>query len=134
MKKLRLSKFEPMIQAQCSGSIILGYISEIGVDMHGVKYEIMRDSRKYINLPEELDNWYLSEDLILEMLMASKIRTITDGAIFEHGYPEARLIPSNHYRECVDSFIADVKESLNKDVERILLDAYNTEMSEMWEE
>ena len=45
----------------------------------------------------------------------STFRTIgEDGSIYEHGYPESRLIPSSHYEDCNEEYSKIISNASNK--------------------
>jgi len=57
---------------------------------------------------------------LLEEYLSDYIQKIGSGEIYEHGYPEARLIPANHCKECEESFIDMVIDEVLEDVRGVL--------------
>lgn len=59
------------------------------------------------------------ENHIIKMLHDA-IEDIRSGNIYEHGYPESRLIPSNFYELCEDAFIDKVVCDIAEETSKIL--------------
>jgi hypothetical protein len=62
----------------------------------------------------------MSQDELLELLLKGYIDAIENKDIYDHGYPEARLIPANFYENCEDSVIKEAKEDISELIENKL--------------
>lgn len=62
----------------------------------------------------------VSEESLLHSLLRSYIESIQSGEIYDHGYPERRLIPSDHVEQCQESFLETVIEDITDKVSNII--------------
>ncbi len=60
---------------------------------------------------------------LLEQILSKEIDMVANREIYDHGYPEARLIPSNFYDDSLDIFAKEIKEEINDLIDDILHDA-----------
>ena len=67
----------------------------------------------------EKDQKRTREDLLKELL-CDEIESIRSGEIYEHGYPESRLIPQDHYKLCEKSFIENVVYDISEEISSLL--------------
>lgn len=56
----------------------------------------------------------------IENILKNATEAIENNEIYEHGYPEARLIPANHIENCQDEFKAFVVEDISEIIEEYL--------------
>lgn len=59
------------------------------------------------------------ENQIIKILQDA-IEDIESGNIYEHGYPESRLIPSNYYELCEETFIDNVICDISEETSKVL--------------
>lgn len=57
---------------------------------------------------------------LLEKLLEKEISLLENKDIYDNGYPESRLIPSNFFENCEDTFIEETKEEICELIEEIL--------------
>lgn len=73
-------------------------------------------STEYHRIPNT--NQYISTDFIWECLLGKYKKAIDN--MYDHGYPEDRLIPSNHYSDCEEAFKDMVKNDILAKVDAYL--------------
>lgn len=121
--EVELKSFENTIITDSRAPFFVGFISETYFDFEGNLYKIKKESKKYLYIFEIFGkHMYVLEDYLIDTLLSEEIQTLKSGEIYEHGYPEGRLIPQNHYEDCNDCFLDSVKESFNEKIDRILRD------------
>jgi len=59
------------------------------------------------------------ESLLILYLKDSFVK-IENKEMFEHGYPESRLIPSNFYEDCKNDFAESVADKVYEEVKEII--------------
>ena len=59
---------------------------------------------------------------MLEILLQEEISSIESGEFLEHGYPEQRLIPSNHFSSRRDSLVEEAVERISSEIEELLIE------------
>ena len=120
--RIKLDELKGIVFLNCKEKIFTGYTTKLVKDIYNNDYEILGTEEKYIYLHETLGTEaYISETLLLEILLTKEIGMIDDGTIYEHGYPESRLIPSNHYTECQEGFLDSVTEDISGKIRKILV-------------
>jgi len=119
--RIKLDELKDIVFLNCKEEIFTGYTTKLVKDIYNNDYEILGTEEKYIYLYETLGTkTYISETLLLETLLIKEISTIDDGTIYEHGYPESRLIPSNHYAERREGLLENVIEDVSDKIREIL--------------
>lgn len=99
----------------------IGYTTVKKTDVNGKEYELLDKEMKYIYFDNIFgNNLFVSEDFLLYTLTQEYIGNIEDGSIYEHGYPESRLIPSTHEKDCQDALIDEVMITLESKIIAIL--------------
>ena len=53
-------------------------------------------------------------------IFETQIPKISNGEIFEHGYPEARLIPANHVELCLEQFADFVADEVREVIKELV--------------
>lgn len=94
-------------------------------DINGTEYELENNSQKYC-LFKRLENMsiFVSEEYLLNVLLNDYIGEIQSGDIYSHGYPEGRLIPSNHIEMCQDYFLESVTSDIEEKIINIIHEFY----------
>lgn len=64
------------------------------------------------------------DEILLEEAIEEELKPLVNKEIFEHGYPEARMIPSDHYEKCLEEFKEELKEKVNDAIDNIVHDLY----------
>lgn len=67
-----------------------------------------------------MDNILLATLEEIKRLLVSTSEAIANGEIYEHGYPESRLIPPNFYEDCEDGCIGYVNDNISVIVDEYL--------------
>lgn len=62
----------------------------------------------------------MKNDNLLEEYLSDYVQKMRNGEIYEHGYPESRLIPSSHWTDCEEDFIDSVIEEVSEKIRAIL--------------
>ena len=90
-------------------------------DIHGVEYELKNKEQKYY-LIKKFDNMsiFISEEHLLNTLLSDYIDNIKSGSLYDHGYPESRLIPSDHHEKCQEYFIEEIIETISEKINNIV--------------
>lgn len=90
-------------------------------DCDGNTYKLESDSEKYLFFAEILGaRMFVSENHLLETLLSEQIQDVKSRDIYNHGYPESRLIPSNHKESCEEGLLETVKEDLCEKIDDVL--------------
>jgi len=119
--RIKLDELKDIVFLNCKEEIFTGYTTKLVKDIYNNDYEILGTEEKYIYLYETLGTkTYISETLLLETLLTKEIAMIDDSTIYEHGYPESRLIPSNHWAKCQEGFLENVIEDISDKIREIL--------------
>lgn len=61
----------------------------------------------------------------IKKIVDEAIEAIEDNRIYDHGYPESRLVPADHYEKAEQFWMEEVKDKVSEIVERILSDYKN---------
>lgn len=119
--KVELKSFENIIMTDFKEPFLIGFTAETFFDFEGNSYRLEKGSERYVYLFEIFGkHMYVLEDYLLDALLSEEIQTLKSGEIYEHGYPESRLIPKNHYEDCNDYFLDNVRDSFNEKIDRVL--------------
>lgn len=122
MGKIKVDKMVNIMLLEEKEDIIVAFTTNKLVDVFGKEYELVKDEEEYFKMDKIFDrNIYISKTCLLETLLSKEISAIEGNEIYEHGYPESRLIPSNFHEECQSRFLENVKEEFSKEIEEILL-------------
>lgn len=90
-----------------------GVVKSTHIDCDGKEYKLESDSEKYLFLTTIFGRrMFISETCLLETLLSQELEDIEDGSIYNHGYPESRLVPADHKKRCEESLIESIEESL----------------------
>ena len=121
MLNMKVDKLNNFIINDCKENCFLGMTTIKKKDFWGNDYEIKSQEQKYVFMFEFMENrFFASEDFLIESLLEKYIKHIENGDIYEHGYPESRLIPQNHTEECEKSVYEEVVEEFNDKIKDIL--------------
>ena len=127
MNKIQLENLKNIIilENEIEANSFIGFEVEHKQDFKGNKYEILKSEEIYYSLGIILGNKvYAREDYLLEVLLTNEINAIADKDIYQHGYPESRLIPSDFYETCNESLLEEAKDRMNEQIENILNDYF----------
>ena len=96
----------------------IGYTTKKHVDVFGTAYETLELETKYLYFAEVFGSrLYVTEAYLLDILLTDYLKPVIDRSIYDHGYPESRLIPSNFYEDCqkdyLDSVISDFTDKIS---------------------
>lgn len=90
-------------------------------DIKGVEYELKEYEEKYYRLGKfEGNSIFISENRLLHTLLNEYISEIESGSIYEHGYPESRLIPSTHHEDCQEAFLDNILVDMTEKIKDII--------------
>lgn len=121
MKRVKLEKLSDIVPINVEADEFTGYTVTKNTDVNGDHYELLDREEKYLFLFKMLDvNIYISEYHLLDRLLNKYIVPIENKEIYEHGYPEGRLVPSNFYEKCEEEYLENVKEEISEKVENII--------------
>lgn len=59
---------------------------------------------------------------MLEEAIEDELTPLINRSIFDHGFPESRLVPSNFYEECLSLFLEELKEKICDEIDNIVHD------------
>ena len=127
MNKIQLENLKNIIvlENEIDDNSFIGFEVEHKQDFKGNKYEILKSEEIYYSLGIILGNKvYAREDYLLEVLLTNEINAIENKDIYQHGYPESRLIPSDFYETCNESLLEEAKDRMNNQIENILNDYF----------
>jgi hypothetical protein len=62
----------------------------------------------------------------IETIIKQSVSQIKSGEIFEHGFPESRLIPTDWNTMCMESHIKNTMQSIEEVVRAMFYDAFET--------
>ena len=126
MKRVVLDELNDFIFRNNSDlQCFMGYTVVANVDIHGNKYELKDGEEKYYLLTKiEGTSVFVSEARLLHTLLREYIKDIESGRIYDHGYPESRLIPANHSESCEESIRDYASSNVSEKVEAILGDYF----------
>ena len=126
MKKIILKEFYDFLYRCNINEDFVGVKVLDKVDMLGNKYVEPVQECNYVFLGDITDknddgvNLFITEHKLIEVLLKKYIKEIEDGSIYEHGYPEGRLIPSSHYEDCNEGYRTIVKDEICELVDNVL--------------
>lgn len=125
MNRIILDKLNDIVfKNNCDLDIFLGTTVTKHKDIKGVEYELKENEDKYYRLGTfEDSSVFISENRLLHTLLNEYIHEIESGRIYEHGYPESRLIPSNHHESCQEEYKEYILSEISKKT-TIILDEY----------
>lgn len=124
IKKVILDKLDDIIvKNNCELKSFIGFDVIKNRDVHGVEYELKNDEQKYYLIEKIGDiSIFISEDRLLNTLLSDYIDDVESRNIYDHGYPESRLIPSNHHEDCqkyfLEGVIGDITEKITDIIEQ----------------
>lgn len=122
MKKVILEKLDDIIfKNNTDLQSFVGITVTTNKDIHGNIYELEDEEEKYYLLDKVFDNSvFISETKLLQTLLTDYISDIEDHSIYEHGYPEGRLAPTNFYEDCQNATIQSAQEEISGKILDIL--------------
>jgi len=122
MEKIKLDKLnDVIINSLHDVNSFMGYTVTKHFDINQREYELKDREKKYYYLISFSDyKIFVSEDLLLRALLEDYIELIESGEIYSHGYPESRLIPSNHTETCQNEFLDSVNQDIMNKVSNII--------------
>ena len=127
MKRVKLEKLNDIISTNTDDlSSFIGFDVIRNTDINNVEYELKGDEDKYHFLCKFGDNAvFVSESHLLQTLLGEYIDDIESGDIYSHGYPESRLIPSDHNERCQESCLEQILVDITEKVSDIIEQYFN---------
>ena len=123
MRKIKLNELKDKMILDITDKTFSGYTTTTHTDINGLKYEKLEHEVKYIYLTDILDSrLYVTQSFLLDIMLEEYIEPIKNKEIYEHGYPEGRLTPSDHCEKCEDSYIEAIINDFKEKIEEILRD------------
>lgn len=123
MSKIKVTDFPNNYLSELTENEITLYSVIKKKDINGVEYEILDKEFKYCNVTKVFGKTlYMSKEYLLEVVLAKDLEPLINKEIFEHGYPEGRLVPSNHYESCIEYFTDEIKETFNDMIDNLIND------------
>ena len=135
MREIKLKELlDTVILSDIKDDVFIGFETHIKFDSLGEKYEIRGTSENYYKLGKILEETiYVSETHMFNMLLSEKINEISSGEIYSHGYPESRLIPSTHMRDCQEAHLDNLLCEFEEKISSIVSENYVDEEGDlMW--
>jgi len=121
--KIKMEELKNSLFMESKEKSFTGFTVENKNDINNETFEVLKEEAKYVKVIEIANtNLFVREDVLIESLLSDSIKTIEGGDIYEHGYPEARLMPSDHYEKCNESFKESVCDDFNEKINEILND------------
>jgi len=121
MRKIKLESLQEIVFLNESHDKFVGYTTNKHKDIFNKPYELAGIEEYYYFVTTIADSYmYVNRTKLFEILPTKEIDMINSNEIYEHGYPESRLIPSNHYTECQDMFIESVQNDISEIINEIL--------------
>jgi hypothetical protein len=121
MKVIKVEKLSNYVLMENVGNEVKLVTVKSNKDFNGTIYETISDEDIYCKLIEVLGKTlYVSKCALLESLLSNEIEQLKNGEIFEHGYPESRLIPSTHHQDCIDSFKESIMNNISGLIDEII--------------
>lgn len=120
--KILLEKLDDIIiKNDCEFKSFIGYNVTNHKDVNGIKYQLKKDEEKYYPI-KKIDNMtiFVSESHLLNTLLNDYIDEIESESIYEHGYPESRLIPTNFREDCQESHLAHITDIITDKVSGVI--------------
>lgn len=123
MKKIKLEELNNVVLLKENHSPIIGFTTKKLIDDFGSEYELIEAEEEYFYVEQMLDrSIYMNKTWLFTTLLSKQISMIENNEIYENGYPESRLIPSNFYESRQSEFISLVQEEFSEKIEEILSD------------
>ena len=121
--RIKVEKLPNEYLSELTESEITLYTTVENTDINGIKFETLGTECKYCNVTNILgQTLYMSKEYLLDVLLSKDLEPLINKSIFNHGYPEGRLTPSNHYEECLEHFSEEIKEEFNDMLDNIIND------------
>lgn len=107
MKRVHLDELEDvMLLNDCTDSVVIGYTTELKKDINGDEFEVLDDKDVYYKAVDILGStMYMSQDKLFNVLVQGAEHDFYSDDIYAHGYPESRLVPSDHAEKSEESFL-----------------------------
>lgn len=95
--------------------VFMGYTVRKETDIEGEPRSFLKDEEKYYKLTSiHGSNMYVRQGKLTEMLLSEAESKAVSKVICAHGYPESKLIPSDHGEKREDAFIEHYLEEFSK--------------------
>ena len=122
MERVKLDRLKNIIIRDTGNSnCFIGFNVIKKKDINDTEYELKNNEDKYYYLDKLGDNSiFVSESYLLDALLSDYIKNIESNDIYEHGYPESRLVPSNHYESCQESYLEYVLNEVSEKVSNVI--------------
>ena len=123
MEKVKLEELKNILLAskEIACKRFIGFVTSEHFDIFNTKYELEKSKEEYFYLTDILDKkMFVSKTFLLETLLTKEADMILNNEIYEHGYPEARLIPSDFYEKCQEDFVQNTIQEIGEEIENLL--------------
>lgn len=122
MKRIKLNKLNDIIVSDTyEPNSFIGFDVIKNKDINGVEYELKNNEEKYYFFNKFGSSLiFISESHLLNVLLGEYIDDIESGNIYDHGYPESRLIPSNHHEKCQEYCLEHILGDISDKVKNII--------------
>lgn len=121
MKKIKLEELSNIVFLKENDSPIAGFTTKKLIDDFGSEYELIDAEEEYFYIERMLDHSiYISKTCLFNTLLSKQIAMIESNEIYEHGYPESRLLPSDFYESCQTGLISLTQEEFSNKIEDVL--------------
>lgn len=124
--RVKLEKLNDMVfMSDVKDDSFVGYTTEKHKDINNNVYETLKSETKYLYLTTMFESkLYVTEEYLLETLLTDYLKPLRDNSIYDHGYPEGRLIPSNFTEDCQNNYRDEVISSITDKISDIISDNF----------
>jgi hypothetical protein len=123
MTKVKVKEFTREYLSEINEPQIALYTVQEHKDIEGVKYTTLKEQRTYCKVCSMFGVFlYVEKRSLLRAVIEKDLEPLIDNSIYEHGYPESRLIPSDHYSNCLTVFTEDLTENIKDMIVDIIHD------------
>jgi len=121
-KSIKLDKLNDIVALDnCINFSFIGFDTIKNKDINGDTYEMKNIEQKYYFLDKFGDSCiYIAEDRLFDMILGDYIQEVVSNKIYEHGYPESRLIPASHMEDCEECFLDQIYEEIDVKIKNIM--------------
>lgn len=115
MKSIKVLKINTTMIFPLKEKVLRVYTVIKKVDHEGTQYEKIKEEAILCRVCDVLESGlYVTRLQLIESFLHEELEDLKSGVVFEHGYPEERLVPRNHKEECLEIFREDALLSIEK--------------------
>lgn len=105
--------------------VFLGYTTELKTNINGDSHKFQVDEANYYKIFNVLEgSIFMNQEKLVDILVKLPELDYSSGDIYSHGYPEARLVPSNHESDCeealADKYVSSMGKMLKSRIELMI--------------